>query len=165
MPKYLIEASYTLEGSRGIMKSGGTARREAVRQAVESVGGRFEVQYFALGEYDAFVIADLPDHVSAAAISLAVTATGSARTKTTALLTPEEVDQAVEKRSSTSHLAHRLIPGCGPWCPHRGRSRSAGPTRRVTAYPLANGRWSTRRYVRITTSSPQEGRFGASWFS
>jgi uncharacterized protein with GYD domain len=97
MPKYLIEASYTLEGSRGIMKSGGTARREAVRQAVESVGGRFEVQYFALGEHDAFVIADLPDHVSAAAISLAVTASGAVRTKTTALLTPEEVDQAVKK--------------------------------------------------------------------
>ena len=97
MPKYLIEASYTLDGIRGIMKSGGTARREAVRQAVESVGGRFEVQYFALGEQDAFVIADLPDHVSAAAISLAVTATGAARTKTTALLTPEEVDQAVKK--------------------------------------------------------------------
>jgi uncharacterized protein with GYD domain len=97
MPKYLIEASYTLEGTRGIMKSGGTARREAVQQAVESVGGRFEVQYFALGEHDAFVIADLPDHLSAAAISLAVTATGAARTKTTALLTPEEVDQAVKK--------------------------------------------------------------------
>ena len=97
MSKYLIEASYTLEGTRGVMKSGGTARREAVRQAVESVGGRFEVQYFALGEHDAFVIADLPDHVSAAAISLAVTATGAARTKTTALLTPEEVDQAVKK--------------------------------------------------------------------
>jgi uncharacterized protein with GYD domain len=97
MPKYLIEASYTLEGLRGIMKSGGTARREAVQQAVESVGGRFEVQYFALGEHDAFVIADLPDHVSAAAISLAVSATGAARTKTTALLTPEEVDEAVKK--------------------------------------------------------------------
>jgi len=97
MPKYLIEAAYTLEGTRGIMKSGGTARREAVQQAVESVGGRFEVQYFALGEHDAFVIADLPDHVSAAAISLAVTATGAARTKTTALLTPAEVDQAVKK--------------------------------------------------------------------
>jgi uncharacterized protein with GYD domain len=97
MPKYLIEASYTLEGTRGVMKSGGTARREAMRQAVESVGGRFEVQYFALGEHDAFVIADLPDHVSAAAISLAVTATGAARTKTTALLTPEEVDEAVKK--------------------------------------------------------------------
>jgi len=97
MPKYLIEASYTLEGTRGIMKSGGTPRREAVQEAVESVGGRFEVQYFALGEHDVFVIADLPDYVSAAAISLAVTAAGAARTKTTALLTPEEVDEAVKK--------------------------------------------------------------------
>ena len=97
MPKYLIEASYTLEGIKGVMKSGGTARRAAMQRAVESVGGRFEVQYFALGEHDAFVIADLPDHVSAAAISLAVTATGAACTKTTTLLTPEEVDQAIKK--------------------------------------------------------------------
>ena len=98
MPRYLIEASYTLEGLKGIMKTGGTARRAAVQQAVESVGGKFEVQYFALGDYDAFVIVDLPDHVSAAAIALAVTASGAARTKSTVLLTPEEVDQAVKKQ-------------------------------------------------------------------
>jgi uncharacterized protein with GYD domain len=72
------------------MKSGGTARRTAVEEAVESVGGRLECQQFALGDYDAFVIVDLPDHVSAAAISLAVTASGAARTKGTALLTPRK---------------------------------------------------------------------------
>ena len=98
MPKYLIEASYTLEGLRGIMKTGGTARRAAVKQAVESVGGRFEVQYFTLGEHDAFAIVDLPDQVSAAAVALAVTASGAVRTKTTALLTPEELDQAIAKK-------------------------------------------------------------------
>ena len=98
MPKYLIEASYTLEGLRGIMNSGGTARRSAVEQAAESLGGQLECQYFALGDYDAFAIVDLPDHVSAAALSLAVTASGAARTKSTALLTPEEVDQAVNKK-------------------------------------------------------------------
>ena len=63
-----------------------------------SVGGQLECQYFALGEYDAFAIVDVPDHVSAAAISLSVTASGAARTKSTALLTPEEVDQAVNKK-------------------------------------------------------------------
>ena len=98
MPKYLIEASYTLEGLKGIMKTGGTARRAAVKRAVESVGGKFEVQYFALADYDAFAIVDVPDHVSAAALSLAVAASGAARTKTTALLTPEELDQAVAKK-------------------------------------------------------------------
>jgi len=98
MPKYLVEASYTVDGLKGIMKTGGTARRASVQQAVESVGGKLEAQYFALGDHDAFAIVDLPDHVSAAAISLAVSATGAARTKTTALLTPEEVDQAVKKQ-------------------------------------------------------------------
>jgi len=98
MPKYLIEASYTLEGLKGIMKTGGTARRAAVQQAVESVGGKFEAQYFALGNYDAFAIVDLPDHVSAAAIALAVTGSGAARTKSTVLLTPEEIDQEVKKK-------------------------------------------------------------------
>ena len=98
MPKYLIEASYTVDGLKGIMKSGGTDRRNAMKQAIESIGGRLECQYFILGDYDAFVIVDLPDHVSAAAISFAVTASGAARTKSTALLTPEEVDQAVNKK-------------------------------------------------------------------
>lgn len=98
MPKYLIEASYTLEGLKGIMKTGGTARRASVQQAAESVGGKLEVQYFALGDYDAFAIVDVPDHVSVAAISLAVSASGAVRTKTTQLLTPEEVDQAVKKQ-------------------------------------------------------------------
>ena len=98
MPKYLIEASYTLEGLKGIMRTGGTARRAAVQQAAESVGGKLEVQYFALGDYDAFAIVDVPDHVSAAAIALAVSASGAARTKSTQLLTPEEVDQALKKQ-------------------------------------------------------------------
>ncbi|HTS52238.1 MAG TPA: GYD domain-containing protein [Burkholderiales bacterium] len=98
MPKYLIQASYTLEGLKGVMKTGGSARRAAVQQAVESAGGKLEAQYFALGDYDAFAIVDLPDHVSAAACSLAVSASGAARTKSTALLTPEEVDQAVKKQ-------------------------------------------------------------------
>ena len=98
MPKYLIEASYTLEGLKGIMKSGGTDRRSAVQKAVESVGGRLECQYFALGDCDAFAIVDLPDHVSAAALALTVTASGAARTKSTALLTPEELDQAINRK-------------------------------------------------------------------
>lgn len=98
MPKYLIEASYTQEGLKGIMKTGGTARRAAVKQAVESVGGKFEAQYFALADYDAFAIVDLPDHVSVAAIALAVSASGAAKTKSTQLLTPEEVDLAVKKQ-------------------------------------------------------------------
>lgn len=56
-----------------------------------------EAFYYALGDYDAFVIADVPDHVTAAAIGITVSSSGLVRTKTTALLTVEEADRALEK--------------------------------------------------------------------
>jgi uncharacterized protein with GYD domain len=97
MPKYLIEASYSAEGAKGIMKRGGTARRAEVQKMVESPGGRLDAFYFVFGENDVHVILDLPENLTAAAISLAVMSTGAARTKTTVLLTPEEIDQAVKR--------------------------------------------------------------------
>jgi len=74
-----------------------TPRREAAEQAAKSVGGKIESFYFAFGDADAFVIADVPDHASASAVSLAVGASGGARCKTTVLITPEEVDHASKK--------------------------------------------------------------------
>jgi uncharacterized protein with GYD domain len=97
MPKYLVQASYSTEGVRGILKDGGSARRAAVAEAVESVDGKLEAMYFAFSEDDAFVILDLPDNASAAAVSLVVNGSGAAHTKTTVLLTPEEIDQATRK--------------------------------------------------------------------
>ena len=97
MPKYLIEASYTLEGVKGVQRSGGSARREAVEQVAKSVGGQLESFYFAFGDRDAHVIADLPDNESAAAVALTVNASGGATVKTTVLLTPEEVDAAAKR--------------------------------------------------------------------
>ena len=97
MPKYLFEASYTLDGARGVIKDGGTKRRAAVEAVLKSLGGRLEAFYFAYGETDAFVIVELPDSVSATAVALTVGASGAVRFKTTVLITPEEVDQAVKK--------------------------------------------------------------------
>jgi uncharacterized protein with GYD domain len=97
MPKYLTTVSYTPEGIQGLMKEGGTARRMHVEQMLKSLGGRLEAFYFAFGENDAYVITEGPDHITAAAISLAVT-TGAVRTKTTVLLTAEEMDQATRTR-------------------------------------------------------------------
>jgi uncharacterized protein with GYD domain len=96
MPKYLIEASYTAEGAKGLMKAGGTARRAEVQNMAESLGGRLEAFYFVFGENDVRVILDLPENLTAAAISLGVMSTGAARIKTAVLLTPEEMDQAVK---------------------------------------------------------------------
>src|SRR5437867_2939213 len=97
MPKYLIQACYTLEGARGVMKDGGTGRRTAVEEMLKSVDGKLEACYFAFGETDVFVIVDVPNNVSAAAVALTVNASGMAQIKTTVLLTPEEVDQVTKK--------------------------------------------------------------------
>jgi uncharacterized protein with GYD domain len=100
MPKFLFEASYTLEGVKGVQREGGSRRRDAVAKAAESVGGRLETFYFAFGDYDAYLIADLPDNQSAAAFSLAVSAAGAADVRTVVLVAPEEVDEAVRRSVS-----------------------------------------------------------------
>jgi uncharacterized protein with GYD domain len=97
MPKYLVEAHFTTEGAEGIAKEGGTARRKAVAKLMEGVGGKLESYYFAFGGADAFVVVDLPDNVTAAALSLAVNKSGAVTSKTVVLLTPEEMDQASKK--------------------------------------------------------------------
>ncbi len=99
MPKYLIEASYTTEGAKGLMSEGGTTRRATVQNMVEAMGGKLEAFYYAFGD-SAFVIVEAPDNVTTAAISLAVNSSGAVTLKTTALLTPEEIDQAAQKTVS-----------------------------------------------------------------
>ena len=76
MAKYLIEASYTADGVKGLLKDGGSARREAATQLIETLGGKVEAFYFSFGASDAHVIVDMPDNVSAAAASLAVNSSG-----------------------------------------------------------------------------------------
>ncbi len=90
MPKFLFEASYTLDGIKGVQNAGGTSRRDAVAQVAESVGGQLESFYFAFGDHDAYVVVDLPDHESAAAVALTVNAAGGATVRTVVLLTPDE---------------------------------------------------------------------------
>src|SRR5215218_8404431 len=95
MPKYLWQVSYTIEGARGLAAEGGSGRRAAIQQMIESVGGKLEAIYFAFGDTDLVVIGELPDHIAAAALGVRTTAGGAARVRTTVLLTPEELDQAV----------------------------------------------------------------------
>ncbi len=101
MPKYLIRASYTTEGAKGLLKEGGTKRRAAIEQMSKSVGAKVEAIYFAFGESDVFVLIDAPDNASVAAVSLTAAAAGVATNiRTTVLLTPEEMDQATKKSVS-----------------------------------------------------------------
>lgn len=93
----MFKASYTVEGIRGIQKGGGSARRVAVDEIAKSVGGTIESFYFAFGDDDVYLIADLPDNKAAAAIVLAVGASGAVALKTVVLLSPEEIDGAAER--------------------------------------------------------------------
>ncbi len=100
MPKYLLQANYVGDGVKGLLKDGGSARRAAADKAIRSVGGTMEGFYFAFGDFDAIVLADMPDAASMTAIALAINASGLVATKTIALLTSEEVDMAVKKTTS-----------------------------------------------------------------
>jgi uncharacterized protein with GYD domain len=97
MAKYLVEASYTREGVAGLQAKGGSSRRDAVAEMASKLGGQLESFYFGFGDRDAYVVVDLPDNEAAAAVALAVNASGGATTKTIVLLTPEQVDEAAER--------------------------------------------------------------------
>ena len=97
MARYLWQVSYTADGVRGVLAEGGTGRRAAVEKLVAGVGGRLEAFDFAFGSDDVYVIAELPDNVTAASIGLTVAAAGAASIRTVVLLSPEEIDAAAQK--------------------------------------------------------------------
>jgi uncharacterized protein with GYD domain len=97
MTRYLIRASYTAEGVRGLLKDGGSSRQAAVDKMIQALGGVSESFYYAFGENDVYAVAQLPDNATAAAVSLAITASGAVTTDIVVLLTPEEVDEAAKK--------------------------------------------------------------------
>ena len=105
MPKYLLEGSYLAEGSKGLLKEGGTSRRKLVEGLASSMGGSIEALYYAFGENDIYDIVDVPDDATMTALSLAVNATGALRLKTTVLMDPEIIDEA-----STKSISYRA-PG------------------------------------------------------
>jgi uncharacterized protein with GYD domain len=100
MPKFLIMGSYTAEGAKALAKEGGSERKSAVQKAVGALGGKVEAFYFAFGEEDVYVIIDVPDTASGAALSFAVNASGMVKLRSTMLMTPEEIDAACKKSVS-----------------------------------------------------------------
>jgi uncharacterized protein with GYD domain len=97
MSKYLFYGSYTPDGYKGLIEEGGSKRIEAAKQALGSVGGSLEAFYFSFGENDFYIIVDLPDNVTTTAVTLAGNVTGTFSIKGVSLLTPEELDKAVQK--------------------------------------------------------------------
>lgn len=97
MARYLWKVSYTIEGARGLIAEGGSSRKATIQKLVRSMGGKLIAFDFALGEDDAYVIAEVPDVTDVAAVSLAVAAGGGARVTTVELLSPAQIDEAAKK--------------------------------------------------------------------
>ena len=97
MPRYLIEGNYTDEGTKGLLKEGGSSRRDTVTKLIQGMGGTVESFYYTFGHRDVIVIYSVPDDSSAMALSLAVNQSGKVRITTHPLLSVEDVDQAAKK--------------------------------------------------------------------
>lgn len=100
MSKYLFEANYVGDGIKGLMREGGTKRRDAVVEALKSVGGTLECFYYAFGDTDVLGVFDIPDQASAAALSLMINSTGAVSLTLKPLLTLEDLDAAASKTPS-----------------------------------------------------------------
>ena len=106
MSKYLVQVNYVGEGIKGLLKEGGSSRQAVVEKLINSMDGRLESMYYAFGETDLYIIADMPDNSSMAAVALLVSSTGAVTVKTTVLMTPEEIDEAAKKTPIYSPPGH-----------------------------------------------------------
>jgi uncharacterized protein with GYD domain len=100
MPKYLVEGRYTSDGLKGVAREGASRRRGDIEKTIESVGGKLETIYFAFGDADFYIIMDVPDNVSAAALSVVANGSGFVTSKIIVLMTTDEIDQAIRKTAT-----------------------------------------------------------------
>jgi uncharacterized protein with GYD domain len=104
MPKYLVEGRYTSEGLKGLAREGASRRRGDIEKTIESVGGQLDAIYFAFGDADFYIIMDVPDNISAAALSVVANGSGFVTSKIMVLMTTDEIDQAIRKTTTIKFL-------------------------------------------------------------
>lgn len=103
MPLYLTQTAYTQEAWHALVNNPQN-RIDAIRPAIEKLGGKIINGYFAFGDYDVVAITEMPDNVSAAAIAIAFAAGGSCKSiKTTPLMSQAEALDAIKKASQTGY--------------------------------------------------------------
>ena len=110
MPHYLQQVAYSREGWEALVANPQN-RIEAVRPAIEKLGGKIDTAWFSFGDYDIVVITELPDNVSAAAIAMAFAAGGACKSvQTTPLISPEEATQALKKAKECGYRPVTAVP-------------------------------------------------------
>lgn len=102
---YLLQVAYTPEAWASLVAEP-KSRIEAVRPAVEKLGGKIVHAWFAFGDHDLIAVLEMPGNVEAAAFSVAASAGGAVRSiKTTPLLSTEEGLEALKKAATSGYKA------------------------------------------------------------
>ena len=104
MPKYLVEGRYTSDRLKGLAREGASRRRADIEKTIESAGGKLDAIYFAFGDADFYIIMDVPDHVSAAALSVVANGSGFVTSKIIVLISTDDMDQAIRKTATIQFL-------------------------------------------------------------
>lgn len=103
MSFYMVQASYSVTATAAMIKNP-QDRAAAVKPLIERMGGKLHGAWLSFGEYDIVVIAEVPDNVSAAALAMAVGASGGMSAyRTTPLLTMAEATQAMSKAGGVKY--------------------------------------------------------------
>ncbi len=103
MPLYMTQFAYTQDAWKALAKNP-EDRSVPVRGLIEKLGGRFIGLYYSFGEYDGFVLWEAPDAIAVTAAVLAAGMPGHLKmTKTTTLLTPEQLIEALRKTGGVTY--------------------------------------------------------------
>ena len=104
MALYLFRFAYTPESWAALMESPAD-RRDMLASRLFSFGGRLQGFWYCFGDSDGYALAEIPDNVSAAAVSVAVKATGAFRTlDATVLLSAEEMVEAMSRAGDFAYV-------------------------------------------------------------
>lgn len=103
MPLYLGRVSYTSDAVKA-MVSNPQDRSKAAAEAAESLGAKVVGFWFAFGEFDVVFLMEAPDNATAAALAMAIGASGAlTKVETTVLLNVDEAQEAMRKASAATY--------------------------------------------------------------
>jgi uncharacterized protein with GYD domain len=103
MPSYLVQCSYASPALAALVANPHD-RSEHVKKVAKKLGGKISGSWLSFGEHDLVMIVEMPDNISAAALSLAAAAGGSLKSiKTTPLMAIADGLTALKKAATSGY--------------------------------------------------------------
>jgi uncharacterized protein with GYD domain len=103
MALYLGRFSYSPEAIKAMVDRP-QDRKKAAAELAKSLGGKLVGFWFAFGEFDGVFLLEAPDNATAAALAMAVGASGAlSNIETTVLLDVNEAQEAMRKAAQATY--------------------------------------------------------------